>query len=74
MSRSFSQGGSAEESAILTVDGQQHRIDDLNDEVKKLVLAIRDCDQQIIQTKRRLNYLEIARRALFDDLKSRLSP
>jgi hypothetical protein len=36
------------------------------------VLAVRDCEEQITQLKRRLNYLEIARRTLIQELTARL--
>jgi Family of unknown function (DUF6447) len=68
-----SQGLSPGEPAFLTIGDKQYRIDELSDDVRKLAQAILDCDQQIIQSKRNLNYLEIARLALLNDLKSRLA-
>ena len=47
-------------------------INSLPDEAQKLVLAVRDCEEQITQLKRRLNYLEIARRTLIQELTARL--
>ena len=56
----------------LTIGDRTYVIEDLNEEAQKLVLAIRDCEEQSTQMKRRLNYLEIARRALIQELTDRL--
>jgi hypothetical protein len=58
--------------ALLTVGDQSYRIADLPEDAQKLVLAIRDCEEQITSSKRRVNYLEIARRSLIQELTSRL--
>lgn len=60
------------EQPMLSIGDRSYPISDLNEEAQKLVLAIRDCDDQILQMKRRLNYLEIARRALVQELSARL--
>lgn len=60
------------ETALLTIGDRSYPIAELNDEAQKLVLAVRDCEEQITQMKRRLNYLEIARRTLIQELTSRL--
>lgn len=57
---------------MLTIGDQSYRIADLTDEAQKLVLAVRDCEEQITSSRRRLNYLEIARRSLIQELTSRL--
>ena len=58
--------------AMLTVGDQSYRIADLPEDAQKLVLAILDCEEQITSSKRRVNYLEIARRSLIQELTSRL--
>ena len=58
--------------AMLTVGDQSYRIAGLPEDAQKLVLAIRDCEEQITSSKRRVNYLEIARRSLIQELTSRL--
>ena len=58
--------------ALLTVGDQSYRIADFPEDAQKLVLAIRDCEEQITSSKRRVNYLEIARRSLIQELTSRL--
>ena len=57
---------------MLTIGEQSYRIADLPEDAQKLVLAIRDCEEQITSSKRRVNYLEIARRSLIQELTSRL--
>lgn len=57
---------------VVTLGDRRFPIADLSDEAQKLVLAVRDCEDQITQMKRRLNYLEIARRTLIQELTSRL--
>lgn len=57
---------------VVTLGDRRFPIADLSDEAQKLVLAVRDCEEQITQMKRRLNYLEIARRTLIQELTSRL--
>jgi len=62
----------AEQQAVLTIGDRNYPIASLPDEAQKLVLAVRDCEEQITQLKRRLNYLEIARRTLIQELTARL--
>ena len=57
---------------MLTLGDRSIPIANLGDEAQKLVLAIQDCEEQITQLKRRLNYLEIARRTLIQELTGRL--
>ena len=57
---------------MLTLGDRSIPIASLGDEAQKLVLAIQDCEEQITQLKRRLNYLEIARRTLIQELTGRL--
>lgn len=57
---------------MLTIGDRSYPVRDLSEEAQKLVLAVRDCDEQIMQSKRRLNYLEIARRTLIQELTARL--
>ena len=64
-------GGSPVQPAV-TIGDRRFPIAELSDEAQKLVLAVRDCEEQITQMKRRLNYLEIARRTLIQELTSRL--
>lgn len=65
-------GGNPDEQPMLTIGDRSYPIADLGDEAQKLVLAVRDCEDQITQLKRRLNYLEIARRTLIQELSGRL--
>ena len=58
--------------AVLTIGDKNYSIPELPEESQKLVMAIRDCEDQIMTLKRRLNYLEIARRSLIQELTSRL--
>ena len=58
--------------AVLTFGDRSFKIADLPEDSQKLVVAIRDCEEQITNSKRRLNYLEIARRSLIQELTSRL--
>lgn len=58
--------------ATLTIGDRTYAIAGLPEEAQKLVLAVRDCEEQITQLKRRLNYLEIARRTLIQELSARL--
>jgi hypothetical protein len=62
----------ASEQPLLTIGDRSYPIADLNEEAQKLVMAVRDCEEQITQMKRRLNYLEIARRTLIQELTGRL--
>jgi hypothetical protein len=71
----MSQSGSnlnVNDQPMLTIGDRSIPIADLGDEAQKLVLAVRDCEEQITQMKRRLNYLEIARRTLIQELTGRL--
>jgi hypothetical protein len=61
-----------EQQPVLTIGDRNYPINSLPDEAQKLVLAVRDCEEQITQLKRRLNYLEIARRTLIQELTARL--
>ena len=58
--------------AVLTFGDRTFKIADLPEDSQKLIAAIRDCEEQITNSKRRLNYLEIARRSLIQELTSRL--
>ena len=61
-----------EQQPVLTIGDRNYPINSLPDEAQKLVLAVRDCEEQITQLKRRLNYLEIARRTPIQELTARL--
>ncbi|QNG27105.1 DUF6447 family protein [Synechococcus sp. HK01-R] len=63
---------SASKEALLTIGDKSYQIASLPEDAQKLVLAIRDCEEQITSSKRRVNYLEIARRSLIQELTSRL--
>lgn len=58
--------------AVLTFGDRSFKIADLPEDSQKLIVAIQDCEEQITNSKRRLNYLEIARRSLIQELTSRL--
>ena len=58
--------------AVLTFGDRSFKIADLPEDSQKLIAAIQDCEEQIKNSKRRLNYLEIARRSLIQELTSRL--
>jgi hypothetical protein len=61
-----------QEEPQLTIGDRTYPISGLSEEAQKLVMAVRDCEEQITQLKRRLNYLEIARRTLIQELSGRL--
>jgi hypothetical protein len=61
-----------QEEPQLTIGERSYPIASLSTEAQKLVMAVRDCEEQITQLKRRLNYLEIARRTLIQELSGRL--
>jgi hypothetical protein len=61
-----------QEEPQLTIGDRTYPIAGLSEEAQKLVMAVRDCEEQITQLKRRLNYLEIARRTLIQELSGRL--
>lgn len=65
-------GAPSDQPPMLTIGERSYPIADLSEEAQKLVLAVRDCEEQITQLKRRLNYLEIARRTLIQELTARL--
>lgn len=65
-------GAASDQQAMLTIGERSYPIADLPEEAQKLVLAVRDCEEQITHLKRRLNYLEIARRTLIQELTARL--
>ena len=52
----------------LKVGERTYPISDLDDNCKRIVLAIKDCEEQSLRIKRQLNYLEIARRSLIQEL------
>lgn len=58
--------------ATLTLGDRSYPIADLNDEAQKLALAAYDCENQITRLRRDLDYLNIARRSLLQELTSRL--
>ena len=53
---------------ILMVGERSYQIDDLPEGSRRLIQAIRDAEEQALQLKRQINYIEIARRALIQDL------
>lgn len=53
---------------ILVVGGKEYCIDQLPDSAQRLVQAIRDAEDQAQRLKRQINYIEIARRALIQEL------
>ena len=52
----------------LVVGGKEYRMDQLPEGAQRLVQAIRDAEEQAKQLKRQINYIEIARRALIQEL------
>jgi hypothetical protein len=63
---------SSSQEALLTIGDKSYKIASLPEDAQKLVLAVRDCEEQITSSKRRVNYLEIARRSLIQELTTRL--
>ena len=53
---------------ILMVGEHSYQIDDLPEGSRRLIQAIRDAEEQALQLKRQINYIEIARRALIQEL------
>ena len=58
--------------ATVVVGDREFKINELPDGAKRLVQAIRDAEEQALQLKRQINYIEIARRALIQELISAL--
>lgn len=58
----------APDPGILKIGDRVFPISELEDDCKRLVLAIKDCEEQSLRIKRQLNYLEIARRSLVQEL------
>ena len=57
-----------EKLATLKIGDKEFFVSDLSDDCKRLVLAIKDSDEQALRLKRQLNYIEIARRTLVREL------
>ena len=57
-----------EKLGTLKIGDKEFFVSDLSDDCKRLVLAIRDSDEQALRLKRQLNYIEIARRTLVREL------
>ena len=53
---------------ILRIGERQYPISGLSDDCKRLLMAIKDSEDQTLQLKRQVNYLEIARRSLVQEL------
>ena len=56
----------ANDKPVLTLNGKNYVIEDLSDQAKYCVAQIQDLDQQISQTKARLDQLEVAKRGFTD--------
>ena len=57
-----------EKLGILKIGDKEFFVSDLSEDCKRLVLAIKDSDEQALRLKRQLNYIEIARRTLVREL------
>ena len=57
-----------EKLGTLKIGDKEFFVSDLSDDCKRLVLAIKDSDEQALRLKRQLNYIEIARRTLVREL------
>ena len=58
----------SQDTGVLKIGDRTFAISTLGDDCQRLVLAIKDCDEQSLRIKRQLNYLEIARRSLIQEL------
>ena len=56
----------ANDKPVLTLNDKNYVIEDLSDQAKYCVAQIQDLDQQISQTKARLDQLEVAKRGFTD--------
>lgn len=72
MPSNTSPGELSREEPTLVVGDREFKINELSDGAKRLVQAIRDAEEQALQLKRQINYIEIARRALIQELISSL--
>lgn len=52
----------------LKIGDREFSVSELSDDCKRLVLAIKDSDEQALRLKRQINYIEIARRTLVREL------
>jgi hypothetical protein len=59
-------------SGTLTLGDRTYPISDLSDEAQKLVFAVHDCELQIARLKREADYLNVAHRAMIQELTTRL--
>ena len=57
-----------EKLGTLKIGDKEFFVSDLSEDCKRLVLAIKDSDEQALRLKRQLNYIEIARRTLVREL------
>ena len=52
----------------LKIGDREFSFSELSDDCKRLVMAIKDSDDQALRLKRQINYIEIARRTLVREL------
>jgi len=52
----------------LKIGDREFSVSELSDDCKRLVMAIKDSDDQALRLKRQINYIEIARRTLVREL------
>ena len=52
----------------LKIGDREFSVSELSDDCKRLVMAIKDSDEQALRLKRQINYIEIARRTLVREL------
>ena len=62
----------ASQPGTLTLGDRSYPIASLSEEAQKLVFAVHDCESQIVRLKREVDYLNVAHRALIQELTSRL--
>jgi hypothetical protein len=52
----------------VDIGGQTYGYNDLSEDAKRLIVAIKDIETEVAQKKRQISYLEIARRSLIQEL------
>jgi septal ring factor EnvC (AmiA/AmiB activator) len=61
-----------QQSQIVTIDGVEHKVEDLNDQQQLLLNHVADIERKIGSTKFQLDQLQVGRDAFFTMLKAAL--
>jgi hypothetical protein len=61
-----------QQSQIVTIDGVEHKVEDLNEQQQMLLNHVADLDRKIGSTKFQMDQLQVGRDAFFTMLKTAL--